>query len=329
MASQRSFITWTRDEVVRLVGWMEEHQELLRGKQSAWFKDIKDQEFADEEHITVKKITDKVQNMKKAWRVAKAMQERSGWGLTMEENSTSINHALEKKCAFFWRLEEIWGTRPNVAIPATIQSTSTTEARQSPDGPPTPSQSQPSLSQPAPAPPAAIASSIDPRLLDDHDDDDDSSDWQLSPPAASSPAPSPPKSTPKPSSERSTPSRSMSGSGSASRGKRDWGTMLKQALEDRTSVKSDTELKRHRAELEIKKEEIEIKKERIASQERMAASQERMAASQERIVKLQAEAQIKQAESFARVMERMVDILGGSAGGVMPRGTADPGVNHD
>ena len=162
---------------------MEEHQEVLRGKQTAWFKDIKEQEFPDDEHITIKKISDKVNNMKKAWKAAKGMQERSGWGLTMEQNSTSINDALEKKCALFWRLEEIWGTRPNVAIPIAIEL-----GPPSHDAPPTPSQSQPSMSQPAAAAPAAPADPadpgdpIDPQLFDD---DDDGLEWQLSPPAAS------------------------------------------------------------------------------------------------------------------------------------------------
>ena len=199
---------------------MEENQEHLRGKQLAWYKDVNDQEFPDDEHITIKKITDKGQNMKRAYRAANASQEGSGCGLTSEENSASINHALEKRCAFFWRLEEIWGTRPNVAIPATIQSTAPHDMLQSHDAPPIPSQSQPPLSQPAA--PADTVDPIDPRLFDDDDDDDDGLEWQLSPPMASPPAASPPKSTPKPSSERSTtkpsserytPSRSIAGSG--------------------------------------------------------------------------------------------------------------------
>ena len=36
-----------------LVGWMEENPE---GKQASWHKDVKDEVFANEEHITVKMI---------------------------------------------------------------------------------------------------------------------------------------------------------------------------------------------------------------------------------------------------------------------------------
>ena len=312
-----------------MVGWMEENQELLQGKQTAWFKDVKQQEFSNDEHITVKRIADKVTNMKRAWKGAKALQERSRWGLTREKNEASVNGTLEKKCAFFWRLDEIWGARPNVAVPTAIRSAAATAPRRIPQShgaPPTPSQSQPSLSQPpapptasaaptasappaAPAAPAASAAPAPtaPQSLDESDDDN-ISEWQLSPPTASPPAPSPLK----PSSTRSTLApvstlRSISGS----RAKRDWGTMFKQALEERTSAKSEAELKRRKAELDIRREEIEIKKERIASQERM--------------VKLQTEAQIKQAESFARVMEKMVDILGGASGGSASGGSAGGG----
>ncbi|KAF8439644.1 hypothetical protein BGX38DRAFT_1206943 [Terfezia claveryi] len=85
---------WMREEVERLIGWMEENQELLRGKQVVWHKDI-----------TVKRISEKMGNIKKAWKDAKAMQARSGWGIKSEENEESINEILEWRCPFFWRLE--------------------------------------------------------------------------------------------------------------------------------------------------------------------------------------------------------------------------------
>jgi len=82
---------------------MEENQELLRGKQSEWHKRVKAQVFRDEgdEYITVKKIGEKVNNMKKCWKEAKAMQECSGWGVRSNDNEKSINEHLEQKCAFF------------------------------------------------------------------------------------------------------------------------------------------------------------------------------------------------------------------------------------
>jgi len=46
--SQCSNQGWTREEVERLVRWMEENQELLKGKQSEWHKRVKVQVFGDE-----------------------------------------------------------------------------------------------------------------------------------------------------------------------------------------------------------------------------------------------------------------------------------------
>ncbi|KAF8469206.1 hypothetical protein BDZ91DRAFT_721903 [Kalaharituber pfeilii] len=122
MSLQRINLPWTRDEVHRLVMWMEENPEALRGKQIGWHKDVKDEVFANDDHITVKKIGDKAMNMKKAWREAKALQERNGWSIKPEENEQSINDALERKCTFFWRLEGIWGSRSNSAVIAIRES---------------------------------------------------------------------------------------------------------------------------------------------------------------------------------------------------------------
>jgi len=36
-------------------GWMEDNQEILCGKQIAWHKEVKEEAFADDDHITVKK----------------------------------------------------------------------------------------------------------------------------------------------------------------------------------------------------------------------------------------------------------------------------------
>lgn len=59
---------------------MEENEKLLRGKQIVWHKEIKEQVFGDDEYITVKRISEKISNMKKAssWKEAKAMQTHSG-----------------------------------------------------------------------------------------------------------------------------------------------------------------------------------------------------------------------------------------------------------
>jgi len=77
---------------------MEENPEQLRGKQAVWHKDVKDQAFKNDEHVTVKRICDKAANMRRQWRDTLAMRNRSGWGISEDQNERSIN---EKKCAFF------------------------------------------------------------------------------------------------------------------------------------------------------------------------------------------------------------------------------------
>ncbi|KAF8425569.1 hypothetical protein EV426DRAFT_716101 [Tirmania nivea] len=85
MPSQHSG-TWSKSQSERLVAWMEENQEELRGKQIKWHKLVKEQVFSNDEHITVKRITDKATNMKRSWKEARAMQQRSGWGVKAENN---------------------------------------------------------------------------------------------------------------------------------------------------------------------------------------------------------------------------------------------------
>ncbi|KAF8456858.1 hypothetical protein BDZ91DRAFT_838457 [Kalaharituber pfeilii] len=70
----------------------------------------------------VKKIGDKMTNVKRSWRECKALQERSGWGLTAENNEESINAFIEKKYPLFWHLDTIWGSRPNVIVMASRES---------------------------------------------------------------------------------------------------------------------------------------------------------------------------------------------------------------
>ncbi|KAF8463881.1 hypothetical protein BDZ91DRAFT_295339 [Kalaharituber pfeilii] len=77
---------------------MEDNQELLRGKQVTWHKDVKDQEEC------------------------KALQEIFGWSLTAEDNKESINAFIEKKCPLFWCLDTIWGSRQNAMVVASCES---------------------------------------------------------------------------------------------------------------------------------------------------------------------------------------------------------------
>jgi len=112
---------WTRDEVERIIAWMEDHEEEIRGKQVQWHKEVKEQVFAAEEHIPVKRITEKMGNKRKARKGVKAVQERSGWGVKPEENEESNNEVLERKCP------EIWGSRPNATVIFNTQSPITSQ----------------------------------------------------------------------------------------------------------------------------------------------------------------------------------------------------------
>ena len=53
MPPRGQFVAWTKGEVERLIGWMEDNQQQLRGKQSAWYKVVKEEVFSTDEHITV------------------------------------------------------------------------------------------------------------------------------------------------------------------------------------------------------------------------------------------------------------------------------------
>ena len=101
MSSQRTLVIWTNDEVESLIIWMEENEDHLHGKQLAWHKRVKEAVFSTHDHITIKKITDKALNIKRLWKEAKAIRDQSGFGIRPEENDTSINQVLERKCPFF------------------------------------------------------------------------------------------------------------------------------------------------------------------------------------------------------------------------------------
>ena len=62
----------------------------MPGKPADWIHKVKEDVFPDNEHITAKKAQDTYTNMK-AWKVAKAMQEQSGFGLREEDCERSIN----------------------------------------------------------------------------------------------------------------------------------------------------------------------------------------------------------------------------------------------
>jgi hypothetical protein len=68
MTSQRNLQPWKPAELENLITWMEE---VLRGRPSDWVNEVEESIFPDDAgfaHITVKKVKDKYNNMKKAWK---------------------------------------------------------------------------------------------------------------------------------------------------------------------------------------------------------------------------------------------------------------------
>ena len=111
-SNRRMKTRWRKSEIEKLITWMEDNQEKVLGKQS-YFTDVKQEIFSNEDHVTTKRIRQKIVNMRTAWTKAKASQDQTGWGLNVEDKE------------FFWRVDAIWGMRRNAA-PMAIEATSNT-----------------------------------------------------------------------------------------------------------------------------------------------------------------------------------------------------------
>ena len=128
--SQRTSRTrnWNKEDMEGLVHWMDDHQQSLRGKQSVWHKDVKELVFVESEDIMIKRISMKAANMKGTWRNARKSQEQSGSGVREEDYAPTFNALLGSKCPLFWRLYQIWCTRPNATPVLIVDSTQDRES---------------------------------------------------------------------------------------------------------------------------------------------------------------------------------------------------------
>ena len=274
---------WTKEEMERLVCWMEEDVESLHGKRAVWHKDVKAQVFAEDEEMTLIRIRDKAQNMKKAWSEARKLREQSGSGVRAEDQVPSFNALLESKCLLFWRLDEIWGTRPN-ATPILM-----------PDSTQDQTQQEPTTAQ-DPVPVANMS-------------DNEDIEWDDAPPPTNIPAPTL-TSTPAPThtpthTPTQTPTRAPFSSGSGSKTSkrivRDKGGALQKITDDRGIVDLEREDRRIELEREIHKERIAADERRLEAEDRRF---ERQLEVQERIATIQAESQAKQAEIQAEAQAK-------------------------
>ena len=57
-SGSRAYRPWQKEELERLVGWIEEHADLMQGKRKDWSKQAKEEVFSTslDYHISLKKI---------------------------------------------------------------------------------------------------------------------------------------------------------------------------------------------------------------------------------------------------------------------------------
>ena len=319
--------SWTKADMERLVTWMVENPESLRGKQAGWHKDVKEQVFAQSSEITLNRIRDKAQNMKKAWIKARRLREELGSGARAEDQVATFNALLESKCPLFWKLDEIWGqdATPILLIADSTQdlvsagevSTSvqprnrTMRLRNQTMRPSTSISVQPLISVQPPAsmqsptsmqPPTSVQplvwlapqSGQRPTLMQEADPK--SGDEELGTPL--------PK----------TATASTANFKGTRKHLRDKTGVLHKIMGDRVVVEREKEEKRAKLELEREEKraklELEMHKDRMAIEERRLEAEnkrfQQQLESQERIMKIQAEAQAKQFESFMRMMSMSI-----------------------
>ena len=212
---QRSLqVQWTQTETELLIAWMEDNRDDLHFKQNAWHKAVYVQVFSTYEHITVNKIKDKVKNMKRSWQAARAMADNSGWGV--ENQSESINKVLERKCPFYWRLDELWGSHPNATAIMDTESSHMT-SHMTPQVPP--------------QVPSQVPSHEIHEIQDESDIEWDDLDWSLSP----TPPPAPHSSivTSRSAISRSSTLRSSTSGLPKRKEKQDLALVMKRAFEER------------------------------------------------------------------------------------------------
>lgn len=285
---------WVKEDVERLVHWMEENQQSLRGKQSVWHNDIKEQVFAEDEDITVKRIREKVQNMKNAWRSARKLWQQSGSGLRAEDNPPTLNALLESKCPLFWKLEGIWGGHPSTTPVLITDSTRTQGQTQEPD--------PLSGEKPEGTDTSTLARGFR------HDSEDEDVEREETPPRELSPIVPSVTGSPK-GSQRQTRRRGKAGE------------VLQGIMRDRGVIELQKEEKRLELERELHKEKMKAEDRRL----------ERQLESQERIARIQADGQVRQFQVFMDMMSMVTGSqrLGSPSGTTQLTSPQQPSASSD
>ena len=296
-SQQRQIKLWSAADTERLIAWMEDNQEALRGLQSKWYKDVKDALWKEDADMTWQRVRDKVQNMKQAWKRAANMRDQSGWGLSAEDHESSVVEKLEKTCQHFYQLDNIWGSRVNITPLITVNATELRTVIQE----------------------NIVDENKSEKQTDSEDEEerDTQLPWEETPtPSASAEAmPTQSHSSSKQPSRSATPKATPEPSRGVKRGN----SGLKDMMNEARNLRTEIHTKKLKQELSLQERQIESQ-ERIASIQADSAKEiaKLNAESQERQMKIQAEAQaesqVRQAQAQQKQFEALTNLVSLFAG---------------
>lgn len=300
----------------RLVGWMMENQEALRGRKSAWVNDCKEQVFKNDLGVTIERIGVKYNNLKASWTATRKKIGGSGGG-------GGEDGELDEKYPFYQKLDAIFGT-PSNANQEKSQFVFGTSGAQGDDRTavgqsvriqraasrfqeilPASSLITPQDTVDFGTPPAEdLVVALEPqseKRVDGGENEGvegDDSDEELDSDAAP-----PPKTQPL----RSSSAARMILAGESGRAK-GLGRMdsVKRIMEERHSYEFERELKRMKIEREMQRERLEAK-ERLARINASTAVE---------VAKIQAEAQVRQFELLTQILTQRGGGIEGANGGM-------------
>lgn len=103
--------TWAEDDITKLIGWLEEHQEHLRGSKAIWTAMASKELFPHSSDMKPIKIKRKYYNMKAQWVKAKKIQHQSGIEVNEENCEPAINGNILPKTSIH-PLPNLYGLMP-------------------------------------------------------------------------------------------------------------------------------------------------------------------------------------------------------------------------
>ncbi|KAG0138657.1 hypothetical protein HOY82DRAFT_534429 [Tuber indicum] len=118
---------WTVAETAQIIEWLEEPENLRKTKKGSG---VSKKQIVREIALRIPtkpevNVGYKYDNLLKSYRAAVKLNSQSGWGLTMDDlddGKKTLREKLLSRCGFFFRLDAIFGERPNVRPPALFDS---------------------------------------------------------------------------------------------------------------------------------------------------------------------------------------------------------------